>query len=390
MLVPVICPHCYKNIQTPNAGSDGLVRCDACGHAFPAAGASAASAPPAYEPLPSYQPSYSTSTTTPPPGKYKPAYPPASGPQNPGNPGLVACGMIAMFGVVGLLCCGALGFVVYGLGNQQLADQAANPPAFNPPNFNPPNFNPPNFNPPIGQQPFPDIPQPVFPELPKIDADNPFEPAASIPGTPTPPAPKTLDDFLQTMQTIDTTNFTASKMLEEFNALPVEEGRRTEVVDALLKLLGRAGVHGRGLLAGPAQITLENWTSEAQATSVAQFAAGDTNHFARRHLLEVLAKVGGDAETAKALVPLIKDPSLTFTLPDVFAKIGPEAEEPLLTQLETSEGLSRRALFAALGKVGGQKSAEKLQALINGRDGLDRIFGGQALNEIKSRESNNK
>src|SRR4029079_11042453 len=53
MSVPVICPHCYKNIPGPTAGSDGLVHCDACGHAFPPAGASVGnSAPPAYKPLP--------------------------------------------------------------------------------------------------------------------------------------------------------------------------------------------------------------------------------------------------------------------------------------------------------------------------------------------------
>jgi hypothetical protein len=385
MSVPVVCPHCYKNIQTPGAGSDGLVHCDACGHAFPATGAPAAtSAPAAYKPLPSYQPSYSTSTTTPSPGKYQPVYPPASGPQNAGNPGLVACGMIAMFGVMGLLCCGALGFVVYGLGNQKLANQAANPPAINPPNLGPPNLNPqnfnqPNFNPPIG---------------PQLEADNPFEsvvpPPASVPGIQTMPAPKTLDDFLQAMQTIDTTGFTARTMLEEFNTLPVEEGRRTEVVDAVLQLLGRAGVHARWVLAGPGETTLEVWTSKEQATNVARFAAGDANHHARHHLLKVLAKVGGDAETAKALLPLVKDPVSSFTLPDVFARIGPDAEEVLLSQIDTEDITARRALYSSLAKVGGKKSAERLQAKINSGEGFDRVFGAQALNEIKSRESNKK
>jgi hypothetical protein len=382
MSVPVICPHCYKNIPGPTAGSDGLVHCDACGHAFPPAGASVGnSAPPAYKPLPNYQPSYSTSTTAPPPGKYQPAYPPAGGPKNPGNPGLVACGMIAMFGVMGLLCCGALGFVVYGLGNQQLANQGGNVPAFNPPPFNPPNFNPPPFNPP-GVNP----PQFTPPDAPQLVPGNPFEPVASIPGTPTPPAPKTLDDFLQAMQTVDTTNFTATQLLEEFNTLPVEDGRRTEVVDALLKLLGRARVHGRGLMAGPAQITLENWTSKAQATGVARFAADEANHFARLHLLQVLAKVGGDAETAKALLPLLKEPSAGRFLPEAFANIGPEAEEPLLAELETAEHFARITLFDVLGKVGGAKTKEKLQTLLKNARGIDLGLSRKALREIEQRE----
>jgi hypothetical protein len=297
--------------------------------------------------------------------------------------------MVAMFGVMGLLCCGALGVVVYGLGgNQQLANQGANPPVFNPPNFGQPNLNPPNFNPPNASSPFPQVPPPVVPD--SADPFEPVNPPPGVPGTPTPPAPKTLDDFLQAMATIDTTNFTARQMLEELNTLPVEDERRTEVVDALLKLLGRAGVHAGGLLAGPGQTSLENWASKAQATSVAQFAAGDANHFARRPLLQTLAKIGGDAETAKALLPLIKDPSSGLILPDVFAKIGPEAEEPLLGELDTANLLAKRTVFAALGKVGGAKSKEKLQALVNGGQGPDKLFSRQALNEINSRVSNNE
>jgi hypothetical protein len=178
-------------------------------------------------------------------------------------------------------------------------------------------------------------------------------------------------------------------LLEEFNALPVEEGRRTEVVDALLGLLGRAGVHAGGLMAGPGQITLENWTSKDQATSVARFAADEGNHFARRQVLTVLTKVGGDAETAKTLLPLLKEPSLFGLLPDVFAKIGPDAEEPLLTQLDTADRLARRTLFEALGKVGGAKSKERLQGIVKSGQGIDKVFGGQALAEINRRETSN-
>jgi hypothetical protein len=380
MPVPVVCPHCYKNIPAPTASSDGVVRCDGCGHAFPLAGAAAGnSPPPAYQPLPSYPPTYAPSTILPPPGKYQPGYPSASGPQKTGNPGLVACGIIAMFGVMGLLCCGALSFVVYGLRNQQLANRAADLPPFNPPNFNPP----------MAPPPFPAIPQAGFPELPQIEPAVPFNPAASIPGTPTPPAPQTLDDFLQAMQTIDPMGFTARTMLEGLNALPVEDARRTEVVDAVLKLLGRAGVHAGGLLAGPGQMTLENWTSKAQATSVAQFAADDANHFARLYLLRVLAKVGGDVETAKALLPLLQEPSVSPLLPETFAKIGPEAEEPLLTQLETAENFARITLFNVLGKVGGAKTKQKLQTLLKDAKGLDSGLGRKALREIQQRESAN-
>lgn len=302
--------------------------------------------------------------------------------------------MVAMFGVMGLLCCGALGVVVYGLGNQQLANQGANAPMFNPnfgpPNVKPPNFNPPNFNPPINPPTFPDIPQPVIPEFPSIDP-APFEPVApgtSIPGTPAAaPAAKTLDDFLQAMQTIDPANFTARQLLDELNKLPVEESRRGEVVDALLQLLGRAGVHAGGLLAGPGQTTLDNWMTKTEATKVAEFAAGDANHFARHHLLQQLAKVGGDAKTAEALLPLLRDPVSTFTLPEVFEKIGPEAEDALLSQVDAAELPARRAIYSSLAKMGGKKSAEKLQARIKSGEGFDRVFGAQALNQIKSRGS---
>lgn len=391
--ISVVCPNCYRNIPAPAFSGDGQIRCDGCGHSFPAVGAapatSAPSTPPAFKPTPSYEPI--SSTIPAPQAKYQPAYPPASGPQKTGNPGLVACGMVAMFGVMGLLCCGALGVVVYGLGNQQWANNGANAPVFNPPNFNPPNFNPPNFNPPIAPQPFPEIPQPVFPDIPAIDS-SPFEPVAppgsSIPGTPAAaPEPKTLDDFLQAMQTIDPTHFTARQLLDELNKLPVEDSRRGEVVDALLKLLGRAGVHAGGLLAGPGQTTLENWMSKAEATKVAKFAAEDTNHFARRQLLEQLAKVGGDAKTAEALLPLLKDPVSTFKLPEVFEKIGPEAEDALLSQFDTVEIPARQALYSTLAKIGGKKSAEKLQARIDKGEGFDRVFGTKALNQIKSRGS---
>lgn len=393
--VPVTCPNCYRSIAAPSAGGDGQVRCDACGHAFSAAGVvQAPSAPAIFKPTTRYQP---ISTSLPAPQvKYQPAYPPASGPQKTGNPGLVACGMVALFGVMGLLCCGALGIVVYGLGNQQIANNEVNPPPFNPPAFNPPPFNPPNFNPPpvnppIVPPPFPEIPQPVFPEVPTVDS-SPFEPVTppgvNIPGTPgAAPAPKTLDDFLQAMRTIDPMNFTARQLLDEMNKLPVDESRRGEVIDALLQLLGRAGVHASGLLAGPAQTTLEIWMSKAEATKVAEFAAGDAQHFSRRHLLKQLARVGGDPKTAEALLPLLKDPTSTFTLPEVFEKIGPEAEDALLSQVDAAEIPARRALYSALAKVGGKKSAEILQARIDKGEGFDRVFGAQALNQINSRRT---
>lgn len=387
--VPVTCPHCYKSLHPAKVGGDGVVRCDACGHAFPASGSYApGAAPPAYKPLPSYPLPQASPVAAIPGGKYQPVYPPASGPQNPGNPGLVACGIIVGLGVMGLLCCGSLAVVVYGLADQPLANQNVNPA--NPANpVNPPVVNPQQFNPPIAPQPFPQIPPPVFPDALGNPSD-PFEPVLppriGVPGTPA-PTPKSLNDFVQAMGTIDAMNFTARQLLDEFNTLPVEEGRRTEVVDALLQLLSRAGVHAGGLMAGPGQTALENWTSEDQATKVAEFAAGDTNHFARRPLLNVLAKVGGDAETAKALLPLLKDPGMMFTLPDVFAKIGPEAEDPLLEQLEKSDQLTRRTLYESLGKIGGAKSKEKLQALVKGGAGLDRIFGGRALSEIERRET---
>ena len=408
--VPVICPNCYRSIPAPVVGSDGQVCCDVCRHSFPPGGAMPSSpvpssplpsytAPPPYKPAQSFQPISSTMPA--PPTKYQPAYPPAGGPQSTGNPGMVACGMIALFGVMGLACCGALGVVFYGLADQQIANQPNNAPnRFNPPiNFpqqvNPPNNNPgvpPGFPqsglPAIPEPVFPDVPQPVIPEFPRIESSDPFEPVPGIgiPGTPAPPpAPKTLDDFLQAMKTIDPANFTARQLLEELNRLPVEEGRRAEVIDGLLELLGRAGIHASGLLAGPAQTTLENWMTQAESTKVAQFAAGDTNHFTRRHLLQQLAKVGGDKETAKALLPLLKDPVSTFKLPEVFEKIGAEAEEPLLSQVDDANTTARSAIYNTLGKIGGKKSAEKLQARINSGEGFDRVFGGKALAEIKSR-----
>jgi hypothetical protein len=295
--------------------------------------------------------------------------------------------MVAMFGVMGLLCCGALSVVVYGLGNQRLANNGANMPAFN----QPAPVDAPNFNPP---RPFPDGPPPIpgFPAADSIPFESVGPPWPGIPGTPAAaaPAPKTLDDFLQAMQTIDVTSFAARTMLEEFNKLPVEEGRRTEVVEALLKMLGRAGVHAGGILAGPGETTLENWTSKAQATSVAGFAADDANHFARPHLVKVLAAVGGDAETAKALLPLLKEPSAGRALVDVFAKIGPEAEEPLLTQLESAEHFARITLFDVLGKVGGAKTKAKLETLLKSGKGLDSGLGRKALREIQLRESKNQ
>lgn len=388
--VPVICPNCYRSIPAPKLGSDGLVRCDVCHHAFPPGGAADSStASPAYKPLPTYPISTSLSA---PPTKYQPAYPPASGPQSTGNPGMVACGIIALFGVMGLACCGAAGVVFYSLGNQQLANQNLNPPqAFNQP-INPPVVNPPDINP--GPQPFPQIPGPIYPEvpqpmipkLPSIDS-SPFEPVTpTISGTPAAaPAPQTLDEFLQAMKTVEVTGFNARQLLDDFNRLPVEESRRGEVIDALLQLLNRSGIHGSGLMSGPGQTTLENWMTKAEATKVAEFAAADANHFARRHLLQQLAKVGGDAKTAKALVPLLKDPVSTFTLPEVFEKIGPEAEDALLSEVDGAEIPARRAIYTVLGKIGGKKSAEKLQARIKSGEGFDRVFGAQALNQIKSR-----
>src|SRR5688500_14149898 len=100
---PIVCPHCYKTIHTPNVEAGGLVRCDACGHAFPLGGIPQGSAaPPPFKPLPVFQPGAVASAHAP-GGKYQPAYPPATGPQNPGNPGLVACGVVVALGFFGLL-----------------------------------------------------------------------------------------------------------------------------------------------------------------------------------------------------------------------------------------------------------------------------------------------
>ena len=373
--MPVLCPNCYRTIPAPAVGSDGQILCDGCGHAFPARSAAAApSAPPAFKPTPSYQPIVQSPANSVPSGKYQPVYPPASGPQKTGNPGLVACGIVALFGVMGLLCCGALSVVMYGLGNQQLANHDANMPAFNS-----------NPNPPVAPQPPPVIAPPGIPNSPVIEP-SPFEPVSQDAVTRAGvPVPKTLDDFLRAMQTIDPMNFTARQLLDDLNRLPVEEGRRGEVVDALLPFLDRAGIHASGLLAGPGETTLENWVTKVESTKVAEFAAETTNHFARLRLLQHLAKVGGDAQTAEALLPLLKDPVSAFNLPDVFEKIGSEAEDALLTEIDTPDISARRAIYASLAKIGGKKSAEKLQARINRGEGFDRVFGAQALSQIKSR-----
>lgn len=408
--VPVTCPRCYKTEYTPSPASDGLVRCDACGHAFPVGGGNPAGkfVPPPFPPTPGMQPAYSAPMSAP-GGKYAPSYPPASGPQNPGNPGLMACGVIVGLGFLCLLCCGGVGGFLYFLADEQLvAHQNINPPPVNPPPFVPPQFDPPQFNPAVPDlnqpvfnpplpRPFPDIPPPVLPEpaFPGVADDNPFEPFTppgdpakppAAPATPAPPSPKTLDDFITAMGTIDASRFTARQLLDDFNMLPVEEARRDDVVDALLELLKRAKIQAAGLMAGPGEVTLENWATEAHATKIAEFAAEEENRFARRPLLKVLAKIGGDVETAKALLPLMKDISVRRELTDTFTKIGPEAEEPLLTQLDTADRLPKMALFEVLGKIGGAKSKEKLQALIRDGEGFDKVFGAKALNEIQSRE----
>jgi hypothetical protein len=331
------------------------------------------------------------------PVKYATAYPPASGPKNPGNPGLMACGVVALLGVFGLTCCGGVSWMLVRLVDQPLA---MNQPLFPPGNVNPPPGIPPFDFP---QPKFPAIPAPQFPEIPKIEPVSPFEPVSpgpvppiEVPGIPsTPPespaaTPKTVDEFIQALNTVDVRGFKARPLLEQLNALPVEEARRVEVVEAVLGLLKRSGVYVGGLLAGPGEEVLEKWAGLTQATRLAQFAAADTNHNARREVLLVIAKIGGDAETAKALLPLLSDASLVFVLPNVFAKIGPEAEDVLLAHLDVVDQRGKHALYDSLGKVGGAKSKAKLQSIVSSGKGIDRGLGGKALREIEAREAGNK
>jgi hypothetical protein len=360
--------------------------------------------PPAYQ-SPSYGsapgtagPPYAATTDS----KFAPAYPPAGGPQKPGNPGLVACGVVALFGLLGLVCCGGVGFVFYNAANEfQLAN---NQPAPDPPPFNAPNFNPPNFNPPIAPQPIqippinipqhefppitPPITPPVIPEVPTIDPFEPIVPPPTIPGVSipgTPAGPRTLDTVLGELKAVDPSNFNARQLLTELSTMQVEDARRGDVVDAVLNLWQRSANQGF-VLAGPGQAALEKWATSAESTKLARFAAEDKNQPMRRSLLLVIAKNGGDAETAKAILPMMSEPSMIFPIRDALEKIGPAAEDPLLEYLDANSGQNPNLfLYQTLGKIGGQKTKTRMQALAESR-GPASGFGRIALRELEKRE----
>src|SRR5688500_15971810 len=120
--IPTICPNCYKSIHAPVMMPDGFVRCGSCGHGFPPAGTSTYSAlPTAAQPFgpPTFpsSPTPFSAPSVPPvagysPANYQPSYPPVSGPQNQGSPGLVACGVVVVLALMASVCCGGGAFLV--------------------------------------------------------------------------------------------------------------------------------------------------------------------------------------------------------------------------------------------------------------------------------------
>lgn len=433
--VPLICPHCYKSLPGIAAGADGLVRCHACGHAFPpSGGASSGYAPPSFSssstvsartvspvyqsppykgqasygtaPSGSFSPPYNS--TLPVGGKFAPAYPPASGPQNRGSPGMIACGVITGFALLGLLCCGGAGAALYFVDEEQVA-QNPGPIPFNPPN----NFPPPVIIPPpnMPQRPGPVFPDtlpgmepvlpvpsftvPPFPGTPSLTPIVPdpiapipsftVPPPVSIPGVPMPPAERTLNGVLKELAVVDANSLNARELMVSLSMLPVEEARRGEVVDAMLSLLRRAGNRGAALVSGPGTIALEKWASKAEATKLAEFAATSDNHFSRLSVLNVLSRIGGDAETASALLPLFGEIAFGSQLTNVYEKIGAEAEEPVLAGLDSIDRRARRIAFDVLGKIGGEKSKARLLEIMASGDNVNKLWCRKALAEIESR-----
>ena len=414
--VPLICPHCYQSLPGIAAGADGLVRCNACGHAFPpSGGASSGYAPPSfsssstvspvYQPLPykgqasygnapsgSFSPLYNS--TLPVGAKFAPAYPPAGGPQKPGSPGMIACGVITGFALLGLLCCGGAGAALYFVADEQVA-QNPGPVPFNPRNVFPPPVNiPPPTIPPIHGPVFPDFTHtdPFDPTLPGMEPVLPapsftVPPPGFIPGVPNPPVitERTLDAVLQELATADANAPHARELMGSLSTLPVEEGRRGEVVDAMLSMLSRAGRSQSAIVLGRGSVALEKWASKAESTKLAQFAASSDNHSVQRTVLNVLARNGGDADTAKALLPLFKEIVLGTPLTNVYEKIGAEAEEPVLAGLDSIDSRSRRIAYDVLGRVGGEKSKARLQEVVESGDRANAIWCRKALAEIESR-----
>jgi hypothetical protein len=351
-------------------GPDGLVRCDACGHAFPPGGnflsyssGSFGAPPKAMNAGPtanygSYPANFGNAGQT---------YPPASGPQNPTGPGMFTCAVVVGLGALALSCCGCFG--AFWLVSFQAKPVA--PPGFNQP-FNPPVINPPNIpEQAFGQPPF-DVPPIVQPP--------------GIPGTPA--AQGELDRILTSLRNANAQDFSTQRFLHELQPLPVEESRRREVVEVVLKYLEQANP----LAAGPAQQVLEKWATQSEANLLAKFAAGNFDRFNRRAALSVLAKTGGDAETAKTIAPLLKDVVLRLSTTEALQAIGPDAEDAMLAQLDDSDFHLRIQSYRLLGGMGGQKSAERLREIANKKGGSDSAVARRALAEIEQRlrEEDNK
>ncbi len=381
-LLPTICPNCYRNIRAPELLPDGFLRCNGCGHAFPPVGDSPYSnVPPVRKPHPENTPQLFPVPGTPSYGgtSYSPvsSIPSAAGPQQRGNPGLIACGVVAGLGLMCAVCCGGLSFFAYSKAREiaELAELEVQPIPFPQPK-------------PLEIPTFPTHEMPTFPpvEIPAFEI-----PPVGIPNTPppdisgvVPKEPKTLDEILAAVETASPNDFASHQLLRTLNDLPVEEERRSEVVSALLKYLEM----GNGLAAIHAKPALMKWASIAESNQLAQFAVTNGDLQTRRLMMEVLASVGGDATTAKTILPLFGDFSLSFSVKDALVKIGLEAEEPVLAYLESSSDTrTRHQAYDVLGAVGGEKSKDHLQQIIAKGEGFDRVFGTRAIRAIEQREN---
>jgi len=388
---PIVCPHCYKNVYSAAVAADGLIHCDACGHAFPAnsgtpfarfgQGPASFGAPP--QPGSSV-PKSGTFGANPgnSPSNHDSSFPksgisgaPVGAAPPPSGPSMFGCLMVVLgAGALLTCCCGGVGALVF-----VQARQAAQQPVAQQPNvvpFNPPTAIHPEFPPPI--DPF-EFPSPIDPN------DLPSEfvvPSArwTPPGTSAAKG-RSLDQVLADLSRTSGANPDSTGLIFELRNMQVDNARRREVVQALLQYCERASIH-TGSVAKPA---LEKWASAAESPLLAKFAAGKYDSFVRRSAVEVIAKNGGDAETAKLLAGLLGDVFLHNVLKEALQKIGPAAESALLDQLAQEDLFTRHRAFQLVGEIGGAKSVSRLQRIIDQNKQPDALLARHALSEIERR-----
>ena len=238
-----------------------------------------------------------------------------------------------------------------------------------------------NQAPPAADRPIGQLPPDVMPKMPDFRAgrfagqlDNVPAAEGNLPAA----EDVDLDDVLSQLKSSNPgfEHFAVSRLTR----VTPEEDRRQEVSELLLPMLSDGNPFARQA----ALKALATWHTPEAVPEMIESAA-DSNFAVRWAAFEALAQVRDEraAEAVAKRLPDVQDQSLAA---QSLIKMGPVAEDHVLTYIDHPDVMVRMQVFQILAEVGSQKSIDRLSAIARQNDFQTRLQAETAMEAIRSRD----